>query len=493
MTDYQFPVKIHRFTTEEFDKQKADYTAKYGYTIHIPGITDIIKLGRIPEPTEEELKAYKRKDHSGITEERYQKIKELKAAKKKSFLNMMSSPNPTWLNNIGTIMTFLDDVNDSLGTAAVILRAGASLLPKALAKFMLGPAGWLWSMADMVGFISTVLQSPLSKATCKHGIKVVSTANPMAKETKIRKAKWLNRVIPSKGEIIEGLQTTNNVLGVGLSLGPILGALLEAITGPVRVLQGHEVKVDWPIRMPTTWEASQILGLQAVHMLMTGSDELPDEDHMKASLAGTMAIKALWPYFQDNHPMEKIHGLEHIILTPPKLKSLLSREILLEEGINPDDHVGFLHAEGSDNTVRDLATIGAERIPAQAMKVCDNMKHDVTGWIMAECMADTAVNGLALLEGEDNVEIEFNPVAKALFTITDADYKFLREPTEAQRNCFVNAVTNLAPDPYNITFRDLQYLLSTRCGISFVRRPKPPPPPTPHDVPWVKEVFVGDL
>ena len=491
--DYQFPVKLHRFTTEEFDAQKAKYVAKYGYTIHIPGITDIVKLGRIPEPTKEELLAYRRVDHKGITQDRYDKIKELKTAKKASFLAMMSSPDPSWLKNIATQMTFLDDVNDSLGTAAVIARAGAQLLPKSLAGLMAGPAGWLWTAAQMVGFITQVLQSPFSRMANKNALKKFSTANPRTTEMKLRKAKFLKRVVPSQGEVIEALQVTNNVLGYGLSLGPILGALTESITGPVRVLMGHKVNVNWPIRMPTTWEASQFLGLQGVHMLMTGSDDMLDRDHMKAALASTMAIKALWPYFQEYNPMENIEGLEYVILTPPKLKSLLSREILLEHGINPDDHVGFVHAEGSDNTVQDLCEIGVDRIPAQAMKVMENMKHDITGYIMAQCMSDTAINGCALLEGEDNVQINFSPTAKALFTITDADYKSLRQPNEAQCECFVNAVTNLAPDPYNIAFRDLQYLLSTRCGMAMVKRPKPIPPPTPIDIPWIEEVFIGDL
>ena len=493
MTDYAFPVKKWRFTSEEFDKQKAKYVAKNGYQITIPGLSDIVKFGNVPEPDAEELKAYRRKDHSGMTQSRYDEVKQLLAAKKASFQAMMASPNPTWLTNIGSIMQFLDDTNDSLGTAAIIARAGAQLLPKSLAGLMSGPAGWLWTAAQMVGFISTVLQSPFARMANKNALKNVSSANPISKEMKLRKAKFLKRVVPSQGEVIEALQVTNSVLGWGLSLGPILGAFEEAITGPIRVLQGHKVTVKWPFRLPTQWEVSQFLGLQAVQMLMTGSDDLPDEIHLKASLASTMAIKSLWPYFQEYNPMENIEGLEYIIMTPPKLKYPSSRQILLDEGINPDDHVGFIHAEGSDNTVQDLCQIGIDRIPGQAMKVMENMRHDVTGYIMAECMADTAINGCALLEGEENIEIEFSPTAKALFTIADADYKFLRQPNEAQCECFVNAVTNMVPDPYNITFRDLQYLLSTRCGMHMIKRPKPPPPPTPADVPWVEEIFVGNL
>ncbi|GAI76722.1 unnamed protein product, partial [marine sediment metagenome] len=76
---------------------------------------------------------------------------------------MMDSPNPTWLSNIGTSMTFLDDINDSCGTLSVIARITARALPKALGKVLLGPAGWALMAADIAQIGMTLMRAPLTR------------------------------------------------------------------------------------------------------------------------------------------------------------------------------------------------------------------------------------------------------------------------------------------------------------------------------------------
>ena len=147
---YEFPVKRHRYTTEEFTRKKAEYVAKYGYTMTIPGFSDIVKFDLTTPPSEAELKLYRKKDIKALGSHRYNQIKKLMQRKKESFLRMMGSPNPEWLMNIGTNMTFLDDINDSLGTLAVITRTFAHVLPKTVGKALLGPAGWALTAADIV-------------------------------------------------------------------------------------------------------------------------------------------------------------------------------------------------------------------------------------------------------------------------------------------------------------------------------------------------------
>ncbi|GAH54171.1 unnamed protein product [marine sediment metagenome] len=73
---FEFPVKIHRFTTEEFDRKKADYVAKYGYEMNIPGFRDILKIGIDKPPTELELAKYKAKDVDALGGIRYDEIKD---------------------------------------------------------------------------------------------------------------------------------------------------------------------------------------------------------------------------------------------------------------------------------------------------------------------------------------------------------------------------------------------------------------------------------
>ncbi|GAH19337.1 unnamed protein product, partial [marine sediment metagenome] len=175
---YEFPVSAHRFTTEEFNAKRAAYVAKFGYTMHIPGFSDIVKFDIHPPPTEAEVELYQKKDIKTLGPKRYEYIKKLMAKKRESFLRMMASPTPDWVNNIGTTMTFLDDVNDSLGTLSLVCRCLARLVPKAAARFFMGPAGWAMAAADIVNLGMTIMRSPIAALGGKSDLSSAATTNP---------------------------------------------------------------------------------------------------------------------------------------------------------------------------------------------------------------------------------------------------------------------------------------------------------------------------
>ncbi|GAH51092.1 unnamed protein product, partial [marine sediment metagenome] len=288
----------------EFTRKKAEYNAKYGYTMHIPGLSDIVKFDTTSPPTDDEVAKYKAKDVDALGGIRYEEIKNHMAKKKESFLRMMDSPTPTWIGNIGTSMTFLDDVNDSMGTLAVLARLGAHMLPKAAGRFLLGPAGWALAIADICQIAMNVMRSPLTRVMRKSALSKATATNPFCKEARVQRAKKLKRIKLTKGEIIEGLQTTENVFGVGLCLGPIVGAFLEAFAGLVRVLQGKKVRVKWPLPKWSDYEVQGMKGLEAAQQLNTGGQELSDEDHIKSYIVANMASQILYPVFQLSHPLD---------------------------------------------------------------------------------------------------------------------------------------------------------------------------------------------
>ncbi|GAH89250.1 unnamed protein product, partial [marine sediment metagenome] len=242
-------------------------------------------------PTELEVAQYKAKDVDALGGFRYQEIKDHMAKKKESFLRMMGSPTPTWIQNIGTTMTLLDDTQDALSTLSVVCRIGAHLVPKAAAKAFMGPAGWALLAADIANVAMTVMRSPLTLIAGKGDLSKATTTNPFCKEAKVSRARRLKKIKPSKGELIEGLQTTNQVFGIGLSLGPIVGAVIEAFTGPYRVLAGEKVKVKWPIPDLSYLEEGAMRGLLDAQVLNNGGQELSDEDHTKTYLVANMATQ----------------------------------------------------------------------------------------------------------------------------------------------------------------------------------------------------------
>lgn len=467
MAKFEFPVKFHRFTTAEFDKKKADYVAKYGYTMHIPGFTDIVKFDLGKAPTDEETKQYKAKNIDALGQYRYDEIKKLMAKKRESFLRMMASPTPTWINNIGTSMTLLDDINDAAGTLSIVCRIGAHLLPRVAGKVLLGPAGWALTAADIANVGMTIMRSPISALKLKPALHRATTTNPFCKEARVSRSIRLKKIKPNKGEIIEALQVTNGIFGIGLCLGPIVGAVIEAFTGPYRVLTGKKVRVKWPIPDLTHLELHTMLGFKAAQMLNFGGQELSEEEHMKTYAVANMATQVLWPLFQEYHPLDQIDGIENMILTPPSVRDPLTKLLFEEEGIDHTKRVGHLHAEQTQGSVSELMDIGFDLNPASFDEFADLYKHTYTGLIGSQSVNDCAQNSLALLEGEDAVELDFNPVEKAMHAIMDAGYRFTLDTTQAQLSCFANEIVFRDANNHDMTFRGFKDDITKNCGIKF--------------------------
>lgn len=468
---YEFPVKYHRFTTEEFNAKRAAYVAKYGYTMTIPGFSDIIKFNIKPPPTEAEVYDYKYNSGRGIGYERYYEIKKLMAKKREAYLRMMGSPTPDWINKIGTTMTFMDDVNDSLGTLSLVCRVLARLAPKAVARFFMGPAGWAMLAADIVNLGMVVMRSPIAALAGKPDLSSAATTNPFCKEAKVARARRMRRIKPTKGEIIEGLQTTNGIFGIGLSLGPIVGAFIEAFTGPFRVLQGKKVRVNWPIPKLSQLEFRAMEGVYASQQLLTGGQELSDEDHTKCYMVTEMATHIMYPLFQEYHPLDHIEGIENIICMPPAPRDPLTKLLFVEEGIDPARRRGFLHTRLRAAAIGELIDVGVDRNTATFQEYAQNTKHTIMGQLGGQAANNTTENMLALWEGEDQVGIDLHPNIKACMQIMENKVVFHEDTTRAQLECFSDMILYPPPRGVNPGFRTIQESICPRCGITLVPRP----------------------
>jgi len=469
---YEFPVKMHRFTTEEFNRKKAEYVAKYGYTMNIPGFSDVISIGIDRPPSELELAQYKAKDVDALGDHRFNDIKLHMAKKKESFLRMMGSPTPTWINNIGTTMTFLDNINDTAGTLSVVCRTAARLLPRTVAKAFMGPAGWALLIADIANLVMTVMRAPVALVSAKNDLADASSTNPFCKEAKVKRSQRLKRIKPTKGEIIEALQTTNESFGIGLSLGPIVGAAIEAFTGPYRVLTGKKVTVKWPFTPPTPLERAAIDAMIAAQPLCIPGQELSEEDHTKVYLTANMATQVLYPYFNESHPMDQIDGIENIEITAPRPTSPSTKAILEEAGLDPNRNIGWPYADREHTSVSELLDIGHDLNTAGFLKYAARTKHSHLGLLGGQCVNDFVQNSLALLEGEDQVELDFHPVEKAGYKLLENGYMFQEGTTSNQLQCFAEHVMRYDARDIEIPFELIRAEACPACGIRLVDRPR---------------------
>ena len=172
--------------------------------IHIPAWDEIIHL--VPESwLPEQEQARRRRDRA---------------------IRISQSPVPESVQAIGSIMTWIDNTQDALLTAAVLTRIGA-VFYKPLLPISTG-LGTLAEAINIYGLAANALTTPLTgKARVTRATRGILGAHIVRGLSN----RNLQRAMPTVAEAVQIAQTTRDIFGVGLALGPIVGFFQELIFG----------------------------------------------------------------------------------------------------------------------------------------------------------------------------------------------------------------------------------------------------------------------
>jgi hypothetical protein len=447
---------------------KEKYVAKYGYTINIPGVSDIIKISGIREPTKRENRLYRNGNIAELGEGRYYALKRLKAQKKASFLRMLSSPTPEVVQNIGTIMTFFDDLNDSLGTLGVVGRTILHFLPRAMQTLLTGPLSALFWTADIINIVQQLSLTPLQMKMVKKNIERLSHENPLSKKSKANVAKRMMKLAPSKGEVIEALQVSNSVFGVGISLGPILGAIEESIFGPMRVLQGHKVKTNWPKLWTSQLEEHAFKTLSEAPTLMMMNPILSDLEYFKCLVMVDRSIQVLHPLFEENNPLDLIDSIDDVYMQAPTPTNPMTLDVFEEMHVYPDEFKGFPFAHGSFSSLAEMPDIYEVRLYNRMLAFFYRNRNSYLGYLGSQLVTQIAENSIALIEGDDQVRTDIDPVWKLCNTILANNHTFPHNMSESKQECIKFFCQTHYQDFDSWPFRYINKYLSDFCGIDLV-------------------------
>lgn len=215
-----------KFSTEEFNKRRTQYQAKYGNTINIPGFSDVIHIVPKARITAEERAAHlwatKRGLPSPLTPPQIQTMQ----YKKFRFLKALASASPTWMKNYGAVATMLDNVEDALVTVVVLGRIAAKIAPRLLGRLIPG-LGWVLLGSDILNAANIISWVSFAAMKGKRNMEGLAERNPFHAKAAANRALKLKRGVPTFGEILEVLQTTDQLFGVGLCLGGLMGIVTD--------------------------------------------------------------------------------------------------------------------------------------------------------------------------------------------------------------------------------------------------------------------------
>lgn len=419
MATWKWPVEAPRFTDEKMKKAKAEYVAEHGYEVHLPGITEIITLFNYTEPSSEELSWYYDKNYTQLSTTRYNEIDSIVKKKRERYKRMLASPTPTWVTNIGSVMTWFDDMNDLFGTLGVVFRTLAFLLPKSAMKLFLGPAGWFFLAADLFGVLLDLMRMPLSCVSFKRDVETIRDANPFSKKSRLRRASKLRRFFPSIGEIIEGLQTTDQIFGRGLCLGPILGAAYDLYFGTYRAVRGE--RVSFKVLPPdmADYEKLAFKSIRHLNALGLGADELLEEDHMRVVMAYCLAMQAIKGHMMEWNPLDQVEGLDEFQIPAESPEYPSTRAVLEEFGIGPFDRIGWPFIEKEYVTYQEIWDTYNEKATESSLAYCERNSKNEQGLVVAQNMLESGLMAMANAEGINPIDLFNLPSVQAFFDWTN--------------------------------------------------------------------------
>ena len=407
--EYKFPVSLPRFTDHEMMLKKAAYVAKYGYYVSPPKLSDVIHIRFHKEPDDQEWNQFKSGYLRRNNPMRHSEISDLLDSKRARYRRMLASPAPTWLTNAGSVMTFMDDVNDFAGTLGVICRIAARFVPRILSKFFLGPAGWLFLIADLFGLMMSLWRLPIACIVGKRHFHSIGEYNPFSKQSKARRARKLRKVLPGKGEMIEALQVTDQLFGIGLCLGPLVGFAQDIVAGTVRAVRGEKVTWASPPAKPRSHEVNALRVLRFAQAVGLSKDEFTEEEHWLIYACLNGATQVLKPYRDIWDPFDQVVGLEHALFEAPKPKHATTKFILEEFGIDPEANVGWPGLDRKEATAEELWNFYQAPAAERFFDFCTRNRMNTLGSSGAQNAFEYAKNMLLLTEGYETVDEEFAP------------------------------------------------------------------------------------
>lgn len=166
-------------------------------TIAPPGWDDIIKTGFDAPVSPQELSAYKLYKKSGGKNPLTLKQEETLKKRKDRAIRIAQSPTPSSIRSIGTIMTWVDDIQDSMVALSFVTRLAAKITGKfssQLAKKWVMPLSYVSAAADLID-ITRVFKAAEVGAELAASRRILEIERALAAPSLIKQLKTIEDIV----------------------------------------------------------------------------------------------------------------------------------------------------------------------------------------------------------------------------------------------------------------------------------------------------------
>lgn len=543
MADWTAPFRLPKWTDEKFEKQKAAYNKKHGYSVTVPAITDIIQLvpfkpmteketklwtgdvkvsemPRVPKTGEEiaaellagkkhvpttrapnaaEQKAYKADLKNQIPAERREEIRIEKKYKADRFVAMLASPAPKILRSAGSVMVAMDNAQDAIATAGVLGMIAGTVLGPTAAALLAGPVGMLAGAAALMSAINPMGYMKWPKGRTKKGkemkrdLEKFSDKNPFSKKARWKTSEKMKKFKLGSSNLVEALQVTQNIFGIGLSLGPILGLAQDILSGVVRQWTGEmidyklspqkyakekiyskpraPIKVTKPPPVPPGHAQAMMKALKSYNAAFATPWHSDVLEESKLMIAANLALQIVTPYLQEWNAFDQVEELADVLVEAPRPTDVLTIEAIEEAGYTIDQVCNWPQNGERWITLGDLFDATWQQAAENLTHFGQANKNSELAYIAAQNANDFALGTIEAIEGPGSVQVEYSHTERLILTILMNGWEYPKDITPAQIQKFedwveVHEYMNTQP-----TSKDIWRYAEVFCGFTWATSP----------------------
>jgi hypothetical protein len=354
----------------DYKALQSEYVKENGYNITVPGFEDVFKW----KPNE-------------------LKTKEEKQAEKQDNLNrIMSSPTSDWFKSYSSLMTTIDNIQDTSSLVFPALRMLVRWSPRIFSRFIPG-AGWLLLGYDALQLTNELLRGFMNPMGAKRAVCEHVRNNPFAKQAQRKRMERIAAWNPKFSDLLQGLQVTADTTGVGLSLGAVMGFIPDLAFGLYRKLTGDPVHFNADMPDFKAHELKAAIGMRNAALLNSAGQVFSEEMHLGAYLTFAASEYFLAPVIEEFDIPGICEDPQTAIIQAPAPTDPDTIEVIQKAGLSVEDGIRWPGSLEKEQSLLDLSDFILERSRRTFWDFSQRNSHSWSGYLAAHLM-DQAVDDL---------------------------------------------------------------------------------------------------
>jgi hypothetical protein len=412
-----------KFEKKDFDKLKNEYNQQYGYTVRIPQFDDVVHL--VPDALKSD--------------------QTIKAEKKEALVRILESPAPEWARTYSTVMTWIDNIQDTASVVYPLLKLLTKVAPKAMSK-VLPIIGWLTAGYDILNLLNAIGRAPLTPMKAKRELCTSYRQNPFSKKARFQRIDRIKNWKPNWADAIQAAQVLDQFTGMGLSLGAIMGTITDSIFAAYRYLNGEPVRFSFDPPDVGTLELMGSRGIKAAAAISSQGQVFSEHQHFWTYITAALSTMALSGTFVDEGLTDLIINPMEMMLPAPEPKNPFTISVIEEMGLKVEDGVGWPFNGKSFISMSDFLDATAEPARANFVSYCMRHSKDSYGWNAALAMDYLIPTTIRSVDPESEYIVDDTLEMKILWKMVKAPLLPTGTVTKEQSDKFwawVNDITEI--------------------------------------------------